>query len=123
MITKKIKKKKSDQTVLFSIILLSVTILVIGFLVVSDWKISQKRNEQISKIDSLKSDIQKLEEEKKRLLEGINQGQSPEYLEEVARNQLGLKKTWRRSCVGKAAGKRWKCNWHRNEKFMAENLG
>jgi len=93
MLTKfKKSKKGSHQTIFFSIFLGILTLVIIGFLVISNWKINQKRAELNSQIESLKKEIQTLEEKKQQLEAGISQTGKEEYLEEAAREQLGLKK-------------------------------
>ncbi len=92
MLAKKGKNKKASQAVLFSVIFVLLFFAVTGFLVVSNWNINQKRNDLNTKIESLRKEIQDLEEKKVELQAGINQSQSSEYLEEVARESLDLKK-------------------------------
>lgn len=93
MVTKfKKSKKGSRQTIFFSTLLGILILIVIGFLVVSNWKINQKRTELSSRIEALRKEIQILEEKKQELEAGISQAGKEEYLEEVAREQLGLKK-------------------------------
>ncbi|MFC1789537.1 septum formation initiator family protein [Patescibacteria group bacterium] len=91
MLAKKTNKKKLE-TIIFSIVLIVLAISIVGFLVISNWKITQKRNNLNIKIESLKQEIQELEEKNSELKDGVNQTQSEEYLEQVAREQLNLKK-------------------------------
>ena len=92
MLAKKVKNKKARETLLFSVIFVLLFFSVTGFLVVSNWNINQKRNDLNTKIESLRKEVQDLEERKVQLQAGINQSQSQEYLEEVARESLDLKK-------------------------------
>lgn len=92
MLTKKGKNKKTREALLFSVIFILLFLAVTGFLVVSNWNINQKRNDLNIKIESLRKEIQDLEDKKSQLESGISQSQSPEYLEEVARESLDLKK-------------------------------
>lgn len=92
MIAQKNKRKKPSQIILFSIALGLLTLVVTSFFVISNWKINQRRAELNEKIESLRKEIQILEEKNAELRAGISQSQSQEYLEEVAREQLGLKK-------------------------------
>jgi len=87
MITKT-RKKRSYQSLLASIFIGILTLGLIGFLVVSNWRINQRKSELMSRIESLKNEIQTLEEEKAKLQAKID------YipLEEGARDKLGLKK-------------------------------
>ena len=92
MIAKKTNKKKSWQNLIFSLTIAFFVVLVIGFLVFSNFKISQRRAELNSRIESLKAEIKILEEKNQDLKQGINQSGSEEYLEKIARENLGLKK-------------------------------
>ena len=65
--------------------------MVIGFLVYSNWKISQKRAELTSKIEALKTEIQILEEKNRQLGAGILETEKESYWEEKIR-QEGYKK-------------------------------
>ena len=64
---------------------------MVGFLVVSNWKISNKRADLRVKIIDLQQEIQELEEERQGLQAGIQQVTEDEYMEEKIRNQ-GYKK-------------------------------
>jgi len=66
-------------------------ILVIGFLFITNWKIKQRRAELTNRIEALKQGVAILEEKNQEIKERISQSKSEEYLEEVARDQLGLK--------------------------------
>ena len=92
MITKKGKNKKTKETLLFSVIFVVFFFGVTGFLVVSNWNINQKSNGLNAEIESLRKQIQDAEEKKAQLEASINQSQSQEYLEGVARESLDLKK-------------------------------
>jgi len=65
---------------------------VVGFLVVSNFRISQKRATLDSQIERLKEDIRQVEEKKRQLGAQINQSSSEVYLEKEARERLNLKK-------------------------------
>jgi cell division protein FtsB len=89
MITKIKKRKKGEffQNILLSV-LIGISLLgVVGFLVVSNLRINQKRTELISKIESLKKEIQVLEEKKEKIEAGITQTESETYWEEKLREQ------------------------------------
>jgi len=66
-------------------------ILVIGFLFTTNWKIKQRREELSARIATLKQEVALLEQKNQEIKERISQSESEEYLEEVARDQLGLK--------------------------------
>ncbi|MDI6591739.1 MAG: septum formation initiator family protein [Patescibacteria group bacterium] len=89
--TKRIKKENSCQTI-FSTLIGCLLVIIIGFLIFSNLKISQKRSELIAQIETLKKEIQILEEKNQRLKEKISQARTESYLEKVAREQLDLKK-------------------------------
>lgn len=89
--SKRIKKGKSYQAVLFSIIIGILVFGAIGFLVFSSFKINQRRTELISKIESIKEEIQTLEKKNEELRAGIIQTQDETFWEEKIREQ-GYKK-------------------------------
>lgn len=86
------KKRETRQTIFFSIFFGCLILLVIGFLVISNWKINQKRTELSFQIEALKKEIQILEKKKQELEAGISQTEKEEYLEKEARERLDLKK-------------------------------
>ncbi len=65
--------------------------LVIGFLIVTNSKINQRRAQLTTRITNLKEEIEILEQKNQELKENISQAGGKEYLEEVARDRLGLK--------------------------------
>ncbi|MDP2864440.1 MAG: septum formation initiator family protein [bacterium] len=89
---RKFKKGDSHQTIFFSALLILLFFLAIGFLIISNWRINQRRSELISQIGNLQEEIQVLEEKNQELKAGISQASSQSYLEEVARESFGLKK-------------------------------
>lgn len=85
-------KKVSHRHNIFSLILIGIALLlIIGFLAVTNLKISQRRAKFVARIEALKKEIAILEQKNKELKEGISQAGSQEYLEKVAREQLDLK--------------------------------
>ena len=92
MITKKHKKGKSYQTILFSLFSAILILGVIGFLVYSNWKTHQQRRELSLRIESLKAEIGVMEKKKQELETSSLQLGEEEYLEKVAREQLNLQK-------------------------------
>ena len=77
----------------FTLIILGILFFaIIGFLAVSNFRINKKKIELQSQADSLKKEIQILEEKKEQLRAGILEGESESYLEKEARDRLGLKK-------------------------------
>lgn len=94
MVTKsrKIKRGASRQTLIYSLVLLLLFSVAIGFLVYSNWRINKRRAELVSKIQHLQQEIQVAEKKNQELKSGISESLSPSYLEERARSDLGLKK-------------------------------
>ncbi len=88
---RKIKKGSTFQNIFFPILMGILFFGIIGFLVISNLRINQKRGEMLGKIDLLKAEIQTLEEKKKELEAGISQTGQESYWEEKAREQ-GYKK-------------------------------
>jgi cell division protein FtsB len=83
----KIKSDNRTQDVFFS---LFIAILFFGaaiFLIISNHRISAKRAEMIGKIETLKKEIQVLEEQNNNLQIGISQATSTAYQEEKMREQ------------------------------------
>lgn len=94
MITKnrELKKRSFSQST-FLYIFLAISFLgITGVLVFSNFKITQKRTQLQSQIESLKKEIQILEEKNQKLKAGISESQTEDYLEKKARESLGLKK-------------------------------
>lgn len=93
MITKKknLRKSESVQAILFSILIGIFLIGSVGFLVISNLRISQKRAELNEKIAELKEDIVSLEETNEKLKAGLIESGEDAYWEERIREQ-GYKK-------------------------------
>jgi len=89
--TKKIKRENSKQTIFFSLVLLLLFLLVIGFLIISNLRINQRRSELNSQIRRLQEEIQVLEKKNQELKAGISQTEKESYWEEKIREQ-GYKK-------------------------------
>ena len=83
---------RSYRTVISSILLGILAIAVIGFLVISNLRINQRRAELTTRIEAFKKEIQILEEKNQELQSGIIRSGEEDFLEEKAREQLGLKK-------------------------------
>lgn len=90
MITKIKRLRKSFFQNNFSLVLVGILILA-AFLVVTNIKIYQKRVKLISQKESLEKEIQILEKESELLKAKISQAGTKDYLEKVAREELGLK--------------------------------
>jgi len=89
--SRRYKKPGAHQTIFFSIFLGFLFLVAIGFLVFSNWKISQKRAEFRAQIEVFKKEIQVLEEKNAQLRAGISQTEKESYWEEKIR-QEGYKK-------------------------------
>jgi len=87
MIAKTKKKRKFNSEIFFQILFFILILFFIGFLVVSNLKINKKRTELIDKIESLKKEIQILEEKKQKLETGISDTEKESYWEEKIRQQ------------------------------------
>ena len=79
---KRIRKEGPYQTIFFSILIGIITFGLIGFLVISNWKINQRRAELQSRIESFKKEIQISEEKIAALRAGITQTKSEDYWKE-----------------------------------------
>ena len=79
---KRIRKESPYQTIFFSILIGIITFGLIGFLVISNWKINQRRAELQSRIESFKKEIQISEEKIAALRAGITQTESEDYWKE-----------------------------------------
>ena len=70
----------------------SLVLTIIGFLVVSNFRISQKRAQFTSQIKQLKEEIKAMEEGKMQLEAQVFQSGQEEYLEKEARETFNLQK-------------------------------
>ncbi len=84
-------RKDSHQTIFFSILIGILLAAAIGFLIFSNFKISQRRAELTAKIEDFKKEIQILEKKNQELRAGITQTENESYWEERIREQ-GYKK-------------------------------
>lgn len=73
------KKKGSYQAIIFLAFLAFLAVGTIGFLVVTNWRISQERAELQGRRDILKKEIQILEEKVAGLRTGIIQTETDDY--------------------------------------------
>lgn len=94
MITKSKKnKKRSRLEIIFPAFLVILIILGIAFLVVSNLRINKRRQELISQIAQLEEEIKAQEKQNVELQAGVSQVSDQNYLEQEAREKLGLKKS------------------------------
>jgi len=92
MVTKFKKNKKSQSPLVFLIFFILFLLLIIGFLAVTNLKISKKRAELASRIEKIKERIKSLEGKKIQLEGEISKAGSEEFIERKAREELGFKK-------------------------------
>ena len=86
------KRDDSKDSLILPIVLGVLFVAVIGFLVISNWRVSKKRTDLETQIKSLQEQLKTLEDKKVKLEAGISVGESQVFLEEQAREKLGLKK-------------------------------
>jgi cell division protein FtsB len=90
-IFKKTKKRRSWQTVLVSTVLGLLSLGLIAFLAISNFKISEKRKVLEADIEEAKAQVEILQEQKNSLAAGINESEKADFQEERIREQ-GYKK-------------------------------
>ncbi len=86
------KKKRSWQNIFFSVLISVLVLTVVGFLVVANYRISQKRSLLNARIDQLQEEVRAMQEKKQQLEAQLNQSAQEEYLEREAREKLNLQK-------------------------------
>ncbi len=93
MVTKKekVRKREFKQNLFFSILIGVFLLGAVSFLVISNLRINQKRAELIDRIETLRTEIQVLDEKNQQLKAGLIQTESETYWEGKAREQ-GYKK-------------------------------
>lgn len=84
----KIKRQSISPPILLGILLT----IIIGFLIIANLKITQKKIELQSKLEFLQKEIENLERRNAELRTKITQQREENYLERVARERLNLKK-------------------------------
>jgi len=93
MLAKSKKNKKgSYQEVAFSVFLIFLIILGVGFLIASNLRINKRRQDLISQINKLEAEIKEKEKQNLELKAGVSQIADQGYVEQEAREKLGLKK-------------------------------
>jgi len=88
------KKKKNYRLkkILSSIVLVMVVVFFVAFFVITNWRINKRRAELKERITELREEVRIMEEKNAELKERKERTESDEYIEEVAREQLELKK-------------------------------
>lgn len=84
---KRQRKIKIKEETVFQIVFFGLTLFLIGFLIVSNYRINKKRSELTKRIESLREEIQILGEKKDRLEFGITETEKESYWEEKIRDQ------------------------------------
>lgn len=94
MIAKLGKNKKSFSIKRFfaSLFLIIFCLAAVVFLGVTNWKINERRTKLTARLNDLKAQVQALEKKNKQLKENASYIQSEDYLEQVAREKLDMKK-------------------------------
>lgn len=93
MIAKFKKKKRQSKPSLISAVFLGVLVLVvIGFLVVSNLRINQRRSVLTSQLEDLRQQLQVLQERKAYLEGKISESAHQDFLEKEGRERFNLKK-------------------------------
>ena len=92
MIKKKHKRKKAFRNIFISLLLGSLLFIIVIFLIISNWKINQRRTELNQRILKIQQEIQVLEERNKQLKAEISQTLESDYAEEVLREKGLYKK-------------------------------
>jgi cell division protein FtsL len=94
MLSKSKKNKKSSRReIIFPIFIAILVILGIAFLAISNLRINKRRQELISQIQKLEEEIKAQEKQNAELQAGVSQVLDQNYLEQEAREKLGLKKS------------------------------
>ena len=94
MISKRKNFKRGDffESKFLVVILGVLFICLIGFLIISNIRINERRAELQTQAEYLRKEIQILEEKKEKLETGILEVKTKDYIEREARDRLGLKK-------------------------------
>lgn len=85
-------RKRSDREIIFPVFIALFVILGIAFLIFSNFKINQRRKNLLSQIAKLEEEIKIQEGKNAELKAGVSQVLDQNYLEQEAREKLGLKK-------------------------------
>lgn len=86
-------KKGSKQNIFFSVLLGVLIFVVVGSLIVANWRNNQRRAEYNAQIKILQEELQALEFKRLQLEAQISQTAGDDYLERQARERFNLKKS------------------------------
>lgn len=93
MITKYNKiQKQARQRLIFSIVFGFILAVIVGFLVISNLRINDKRAELNEQRDYLQKQLRELEAKRDQLQAQISETNQEDYLETEARERLNLQK-------------------------------
>ncbi len=93
MVAKNKKTRKSSrQNIFFSVLLGVLLLVIVGSLIVSNWRMMQRRQELNSQLEILQAELQALQIKRQQLQAQISQTSEESYLEEEARETFNLKK-------------------------------
>lgn len=84
--------KETKQSIAFPLVLIALVLLLVVFLAVSNFRISQKRVQLNAQIESLQQEISDLQAKKFSLEVQTLQSSQESYLEQEARERFNLKK-------------------------------
>ena len=86
------RHKRFNKGTFFTIVVSVVCLGAIIILISANVRISKKRSEYTSKIETLRKEIADVEQRTAQLKKGVSEAGSQHHLEKVAREQLDLKK-------------------------------
>jgi cell division protein FtsL len=87
------RNKKSSVKSMIGYFAFSIfSICVIVFMIITNWKIYQKRVDLPERVAELKAQADQLEKQKKELEQNLSDVGTEDYLEKAAREQLDMKK-------------------------------
>ena len=89
---RKIKKRGSFRTLLFSVFLIAFILGISVFLISSNIGVGQKKSQLFEKLKSLEKEIQKIQEKNKELKQQSSESSQESFIEKEARERLNLKK-------------------------------
>lgn len=98
---KKIREEK--ETRIFSAILILLTLIILGFLIYSNWKVGQKRQQLLQTIEELEQGIEAVQKRNEELIAGLSESEKKGYWEAKIREQ-GYQKPGETAVVIKKEG-------------------
>lgn len=81
------KKRRINEDTVFQVLFFGIILLFIGFLVVSNYRVSKRKTELAEEIEAIKEEIWILEQRRQNLEAGISETQKESYWEEKVRGQ------------------------------------